>query len=438
MKNLKEAFNSFIFCVKDGGPENINNYEEQQRIRYVEQMNTLGIYGSFFFVILDFLLGLHWAGVVMIFMNLSIFLSLYLSKKNYSNLAPFISIMSCAISCLVIGYLIKGDIALEYIIFTLVPLPSIALSKNRKMYSLAFMTFLVLVGGVLVFTDINQVGIYEMKENIISLLKVSVFFQACLLMIFQVRVNNREIEGRYNQYLANHSKIENQTRLSDLGRLYAGIAHEINNPLAVIKGSGSYCLKRLKKGDIDIDRLNHELQRINKQVERVVKIIEGLKYVSRDATNDPFQSKSINEVVQNTYDLCSFKLNDFQITSNLNLLEDDARCYINPVQIEQVIFTLVSNAIDVLEGQDFKEITISLDQDEDHVFISVIDNGPGIPKDIQTDIFKPFFTTKELGKGTGLGLSIAFEIIQKHDGLIKVGDGEKGGAFVISLPKEKA
>jgi two-component system sensor histidine kinase DctS len=291
------------------------------------------------------------------------------------------------------------------------------------------------MAATIIFFDFDQKGMTLLPPENIKSFHFFVFLQASGLFIFKITSNLAEMNNRYRAYLQKHSKLENQTRMSDLGRLTAGIAHEINNPLTVIRGSSSYCLKRLRNNQLDNQRLKSELTKVTKHVDRIVKIVEGLRFVSRDASHDPFESFKVNEVIKEAYELCRYKLTSEGVTSTFVPLCTPSTCNMRIVQIEQVIFTLISNAIDAFGEQQEKNISIVLSEGNKDIFIRIRDNGPGIPANIRNEVLKPFFTTKPVGKGTGLGLSIASEIIKKHNGDLTVEDSLEGASFLIRLPK---
>jgi C4-dicarboxylate-specific signal transduction histidine kinase len=107
----------------------------------------------------------------------------------------------------------------------------------------------------------------------------------------------------------------------------------------------------------------------------------------------------------------------------------------NPIQLEQVVMNLLTNARDAVSESSEKRIGIATSLDADNAFVVVEDTGPGVPEDLQQRVFDPFFTTKEVGEGTGLGLSIVYGIIKEHEGAIYVERAEPNGArFVVQLP----
>ncbi len=232
-------------------------------------------------------------------------------------------------------------------------------------------------------------------------------------------------------------------KLATIGELAAGIAHEINNPVAIMVEEAGWIddllgeddLKDLRGSD-NFDEIKRALDQINTQGKRCKEITHKLLSFARktDSTiNDVQINDSIREIVSFTAQMARY--NNVIIEENLN--DEIPYIQISPSELQQVILNLLNNAIDAMEksGGTIKIETKISEIEKDHLAISIEDNGPGIPKDNLDRIFDPFFTTKAVGKGTGLGLSICYGIIQKMGGKIdvhsQVGVGTK---FRIWLP----
>ncbi|MCP4720579.1 MAG: GHKL domain-containing protein [Desulfobacteraceae bacterium] len=232
-------------------------------------------------------------------------------------------------------------------------------------------------------------------------------------------------------------------KLATIGELAAGIAHEINNPVAIMVEEAGWIddllgeedLKDLRESENFVE-IKRALDQINTQGKRCKEITHKLLSFARktDSTvNDVQINDSIREIVSFTAQMARY--NNVIIEENLN--GGIPYIQISPSELQQVILNLLNNSIDAMEksGGTIKIETKISQIEKDHLAISIEDNGPGIPKDNLDRIFDPFFTTKAVGKGTGLGLSICYGIIQKMGGKIdvhsQVGVGTK---FRIWLP----
>jgi C4-dicarboxylate-specific signal transduction histidine kinase len=189
-------------------------------------------------------------------------------------------------------------------------------------------------------------------------------------------------------------------------------------------------------GSSDTERIGRDLKRAMDQVNKAAQIISHLRTFGRAApvSREPV---SINKVIENSISLMQEQLRLRGITVQLNLTARDPTVFGNPIQLEQVILNLLTNARDVLSNSHRRMICVQSDVKDDTVLLAVKDSGPGIPPDIEQRVFDPFFTTKDVGSGTGLGLSITYGIIKDHQGTIRIDNRPGEGAeFIIELPSE--
>jgi C4-dicarboxylate-specific signal transduction histidine kinase len=219
------------------------------------------------------------------------------------------------------------------------------------------------------------------------------------------------------------------SKLSALGEMAGGIAHEINSPLAIIS-----LLAEQSKKTPGIDPKVIEIQnKILSTVNRIGKITSGMRFLARDSSNEQLTKVSAKSLLEETLAFCSFKLASTGVDLRVEA-EDDAMIPCRPVQISQVLMNLIGNAIDSIENLPEKWIRISFEKTETQFRILVTDSGGGIPDEIAEKILMPFFTTKEVGKGTGLGLSISHTIMSSHQGRLYYNKQSKNTQFVIELP----
>lgn len=228
-------------------------------------------------------------------------------------------------------------------------------------------------------------------------------------------------------------KMVESARLASLGEMAGGIAHEINNPLAVIRGKAEQITTRIQDPEYIKTKLNTDLEKIISTVNRITGIIRGLRAFSRDSSKDPFTRTSLSQVVQDALDLCHERLKEKQIDFKI-LGDPSVELNARPVQLTQVIVNLINNSIDAIQAEQEKWIQIEVEQIETQIRISFIDSGLGVSPKLRSRLMEPFFTTKGPGKGTGLGLSISKGIIEEHHGRFFYDDKSKNTKFVIELP----
>jgi PAS domain S-box-containing protein len=228
-------------------------------------------------------------------------------------------------------------------------------------------------------------------------------------------------------------KLISGSRLASLGEMAAGIAHEINNPLAIIRSKAELLDDKIKKGETDLEVLTKGFSKIISTIDRIANVINGLRSFSRDGEKDPFVKSSISFLINETLEFCQerFEKNDVELKLNI---ENDLDINCRPVQISQVLMNLLLNSFDAISDQSGKWIRIDLRLAGDLAIVEITDSGLGIPEEIVEKIMQPFFTTKGVGKGTGLGLSISRGIIVSHHGALEYVPESENTCFRISLP----
>jgi signal transduction histidine kinase len=239
----------------------------------------------------------------------------------------------------------------------------------------------------------------------------------------------REIETR-NSIENERAKAARNAHLASLGELSAGVAHEINNPLAIIEGN----LRLLSHCAHDPELFSSRISLIDGAWRRIAKIVNGLRKFARSGEKPIFQRHSLREIVQDALVLTEMKakLHGVQITTDLN---GEIEIHCDRLHIEQVIINLVNNSIYAARDGAEKWIKISLCDDASFAVLRVVDSGAGISKHHQEKLFTPFFTTKPIGEGTGLGLSITKGIIDEHGGSISYVEDSPHTCFMVCLKK---
>lgn len=226
----------------------------------------------------------------------------------------------------------------------------------------------------------------------------------------------------------------NNTKLAALGEIAGGVAHEINNPLAIISGNADTMKEALQSPDFDRDLLVKKADKIIATTQRIARITRGLLMSARNAENDPFVATDLALVVRDTLEISTDRLKMREIQLEMNLASD-VIAEVRSTQISQCLLNLIGNAIDAVTKLENRWIRVDLEKSGDSAKLSVTDSGPGIrdPK-VREKLMQPFFTTKEVGKGTGLGLSITKGILESHGGSFSLNDASPHTQFVMGVP----
>ena len=229
-------------------------------------------------------------------------------------------------------------------------------------------------------------------------------------------------------------QLHQNEKMSAMGELLAGVAHELNNPLSVVVGHSLM----LREDCTDPETLR-QVEKISQAAERCAKIVKTFLTMARQQPAR-MQHVDINDIVQTAVDVARYGDKGDGIAMTCDLDASLPNVCADPDQITQVFINLILNAEQAMRDSGTGTaitVTTRTAKNGDGIEISFEDDGPGVPKNIRNRVFEPFFTTKDVGEGTGIGLALCHRIVQSHNGSIKLSSGADGGStFRIFLPRE--
>lgn len=245
-------------------------------------------------------------------------------------------------------------------------------------------------------------------------------------------LKTREIENNINL-----AKLEHSSKMAALGEMSSGLAHEINNPLAIISGRLQILKKQATNASLDMEAFLKSVDIIENTTFRIAKIVKGLKTFARDADNDDFSQGRMSDLIEDTLSFCEARFKNHGII--LNYDAEVIKGYLiecRLTQLSQVLLNALNNSYDAIANLDEKWINLSIEKKGQKYIFRITDSGHGIPLAVRNKLMQPFFTTKEVGKGTGLGLSLSKSIVDAHNGRIYFNfDHPTNTQLVIEVPE---
>jgi len=271
-------------------------------------------------------------------------------------------------------------------------------------------------------------------------------FQGIIRDVTDRNLAEESLKKAYKKLTHTQSQLVQSGKLASIGELAAGVAHELNQPLMVIRGNAQLIQRNLSKGNFKIEAINKQIEPIERNTKRMMKIINHLRTFSRQSKAE-YYALNVNNVIEESFLMVGeqLRLRNIEVKKVLDPELPNIKGDTN--QLEQVFLNLVTNARDAItekyddekpmngSTESIEIITKPSETDDSLIEILIKDSGSGIKEKDQTNIFDPFYTTKEVGKGTGLGLSISYGIISDHSGQIEVAEtGPEGTMFKVKLP----
>ena len=265
------------------------------------------------------------------------------------------------------------------------------------------------------------------------------------IQLDKLAIKNSELELRYREKLEadkilkeKDAELQEAQRLSVVGEFAAGIAHEVNNPLAILKGKAQLLQLQIQSLNIsqkeETEKINESVNVINDTVDHTADLIKNLKTFSSKDKFESLEFSSLRTVVDVALNISKSRCSHAGIDVRINMDENiEVEC--SPVSLSQVILNLILNSIHAIESLEEKWIKIETKILDNSIQILITDSGNGIPADIAGKIMQPFFTTKDPGKGTGLGLSISQKSVVKMNGNLTYNADSTHTQFILEFER---
>ncbi len=232
-----------------------------------------------------------------------------------------------------------------------------------------------------------------------------------------------------------HKMLASQ-RLNSLAGVTSGLAHEINNPLAIISGYAQQLMDQVVSGQLNPDRILFITEKLVHTSHRCHRIIEGLKSFARDGSLDPFEECSVNTLIEDSLLLCQGRFETLNVKLSWTPLAPDLMIEGRRLQLMQSLFNLLTNACEASAGLEDAHVQILIETLEQDMLFHIEDNGTGVPDSLQVKVFEPFFTTKGENRAVGIGLSSTKGIVEEHLGSLSFVSRPGCTRFTIRLPQK--
>ena len=254
----------------------------------------------------------------------------------------------------------------------------------------------------------------------------------------QLEDHSKELENLLDTIQQQKIQLVESSKLAQLGEMAGGIAHEINNPITIIKGHAEHLQYILEEKDMEPSLLKRSTTVITNTVARVSAIVNSMRTLARDSSKEPFEALDVISILNDSLVFFREKLKIADIELKEDYPDDPLIIECRGVQLSQVFINLISNAKDAVEEMDQRWIQLTMEEKGERIRILITDSGKPIDASIADKIMQPFFTTKPVGSGTGLGLSISRAIVNQHGGELSLDTAYKNTRFVIELPKKQS
>ena len=317
--------------------------------------------------------------------------------------------------------------------------------ENRPMIFIGIIYPLILL-FILIYNDFNVFPGHIDKLSMGPLIDYIINFIIILTVIIcfynyymgaEDKLRSLHEKHLKNQELLHEERARSlvNSKMAALGEMAGGIAHEINNPLFLIKAISESMIRDISKNELSSEQIIKKCKMIESTCSRMSNIIRSLKTISGSSENCPLMSHNIQDFIEDTLILCQHRFYLANYPVNVIYETHDYQVMVRPVEVVQVLVNLLNNAHDALEGVANPHVDIRIKKEKNYLIINVEDNGSGIRQEDQDKVFETFYTSKAPDKGTGLGLPISKKLAQNNNGDISFTSVPGKTIFSLKLPQ---
>lgn len=288
--------------------------------------------------------------------------------------------------------------------------------------------------------DVQQNIHFSYISVVISIIGAVFFFVLIFFIYLSYQRNVENLQTLTKNLEKERLATIQSSKLASLGEMAAGLAHEINNPLAVIIGRSEILLSEMSERSATDLEISKTVSKVLEMANRISKIVQSMRKISKSSGHAELSDLNLSSVVDDVLNLSQERIKNSSIVLDISGIDKTILIKGNFTHLSQVIINLVNNCVDELMRmpENKRQIWFKTATDNNYAFFKVIDSGPGIPSEMKDKLFEPFFTTKDVGKGTGLGLSISKTLMTDMDGDLTLESDEGRTCFVLKLPIHKA
>jgi two-component system sensor histidine kinase DctS len=243
-----------------------------------------------------------------------------------------------------------------------------------------------------------------------------------------------EEEARINAVV----RVQARARLAALGEMAAGVALEINGPLAIVRRTSDQMERAVKSGRPDEVRLNAWLSTIDSMTQRMARAVRSLLLFAREDDSEELRLSSVREIIDHAAALCHGRFLHHGVVLQVAAIDPALTFECQPAHMTEALINLLNNAFVAALSSPEAWVNVHCSSDATHVEIAISDSGDGVDQALRDKIMRPFFTTKPVGEGMGLGLSIAFGIVSRHHGQLWLDETSPRTRFVLRVPRTQS